>query len=108
MTETACESDAFRAIRARSELVRAVRDQLKGTGLDIRELVNELVLSNPGHPEQGRIYVTYDKAEVSHRRTLWDYLGYLNGHGNRDDEIESGVSAEKIIGILTGQNSDSL
>ena len=55
---------------------------LKGTGLEIRELARELVISNPGHPGQGRIYVTYATGEVSHRRVVWDYLGCIDGHGN--------------------------
>lgn len=108
MTQTTCDTDAFQLIRARNELVRAVRSLLKGTGLDIRELANELAISNPGHPEQGRIYVTYAKGEISHRRTVWDYLGYLDGYGDGEEKIEPGVSAEKIIATLTGRNGGSL
>jgi hypothetical protein len=72
--------------------------------LDIRELANELVISNPGHPEQGRIYVTYATGEVSHRQTLWDYLGYFEGHGRHNEDADESVSAEKIIRTLTGRD----
>lgn len=109
MTQTHDELyDSLQSFRARNTLIREVRTLLKGTGLDIRELANELVISNPGHPEQGRIYVTYATGEVSHRRTIWDYLGYLHGHGNDGEGAELTVSAEKIIHILTGRNGDSL
>lgn len=92
---------AIDAFRARNTLVAAVRTQLKGTGLDIRELASELVISYPGHPEHGRIYITYTRGEVSHRRTLWSYLGCVGspasgGTGPR-------VSTDAIIATLTGQ-----
>jgi hypothetical protein len=81
---------------------------LKGTGLEIRELARELVISNPGHPGQGRIYVTYATGEVSHRRVVWDYLGCIDGHGNDDEKAELSVNAEKFISVLTARNSGSL
>jgi hypothetical protein len=81
---------------------------MKGSGLDIRELENQLVISTPGHPEMGRIYITYKKGEVSHRRTVWDYLGYLDGCGDDSEKTEPGVTAETIIGILAGQDRDAL
>lgn len=98
--------DSLRSFRERNALIRDVRNRLKGTGLDIRELTNELAISNPGHPEQGRIYVTYASGEVSLRRTIWDYLGHLQGYGR--EKSEPGIDAAKIIDMLTGRKSESL
>ena len=102
MTQPAVGSGAFRSIRARNTLVHTVRILLKGTGLDIRELASELVISDPGHPEHGRIYITYAHAEVSHRRTTWDYLGYLDGYGSTDPDAEPGIDARTIVATLIG------
>lgn len=107
MTQPATDSSAIQALRARNTLVNRVRALLKGTGLDIRELANELVISDPGHPEHGRIYITYAKGEISLRRCTWQYLGYLDGYGPTDPEAEPSLTAEKIIAALTRQNDDS-
>jgi hypothetical protein len=93
---------ALQALRARNTLVQTVRTLLKGAGLDIRELASELVISHPGHPEYGRIYITFAKGDVSLRRCTWEYLGYLDGYGPTNPEAESSLSADKIIAMLTG------
>jgi hypothetical protein len=92
--------DSLRSYRERNALIRYVRDQLRGTGLDIRELAKELVISSPGHPERGRIYITYATGEISLRRTIWDYLGCLQGYGSGNAEPD--VDAAKIIDMLAG------
>jgi hypothetical protein len=109
LTQTADDTDSFARFRARNKLIRLVRDRLRGRGLDIRELENELVISSPGHPERGRVYVTYVSGEVSHRRTIWDYLGHLDGCCSGDRETaDSGVRMETIAGLLTSGEGDSL
>jgi hypothetical protein len=105
MTQTHSDTDPFAAIRARNLLVRKVRDQIKGNGLDIRELDKELVISFPGHPENGRLYLNLATGEVSHRRTIWDYLGNFDGHGQEIDSEEPTVDASTIIRTLTGPDS---
>ncbi len=102
MTQTASDTDALQPLRARNTLIRTVRTLLKGTGLDIRELANELVISHPGHPEHGRIYITYTTGDVSHRRTIWDYLGHLDGYGSTDPDTEACVNADTITAALAG------
>lgn len=97
------DADAVQAVRARFALVKTVRTLLKGSGLDIRELASHLVISVPGHPEHGRIYITYLTGEVSLRRCTWDYLGCLDGYGGDDPEAEPTLTADKIIAALTGQ-----
>lgn len=103
MTQAEGETDVLAALRARNALVRAVREGLKGTGLDVRELVKELVISNPGHPENGRIYIPYTSAEVSLRRPIWEYLGYLEGYGSDEKDPELRVDADRIIRALGGR-----
>jgi|SRR5580658_2359970 hypothetical protein len=106
MTQTAAgEMDAFAQIRTRNELARTVRAALKGSGLDIRERATKLAISNPGHPENGRIYIKFVTAEVSHQRTEWDYLGHLDGHGSSDPDGEPPVDTERIIAALGGHLS---
>jgi hypothetical protein len=108
VTQAHGDADVLQAARARNLLIRRVRELLKGSGLDIRELASELVISNPGHPEQGRIYITYVTGEVSHKRVVWDYLGYLDGAAASDPEAEPKVSAETITGRLAqGQGEAS-
>lgn len=102
MTQTASETDVIRSLRARNALVRAVRTLLKGTGLEIRELAYQLVISHPGHPEYGRIYISYSNGDVTHRRTLWDYLGHLDGYGSTEPDAEPCVNADAIIRALGG------
>jgi hypothetical protein len=100
------DNDPFAQIRARNGLVRTVRDSLKGSGLDIRERRNELVISHPGHPEHGRIYVTLASGEVSHARTTWTYLGPLHGHEPNDDpDRDPPITADTIITTLGARPS---
>src|ERR1700733_8904540 len=106
MTQTPGEPDALQAVRAQTTLTRTIRTLLKGAGLDIRELASHLVISNPGHPDNGRVYITYAKGEVSLRRCTWAYLGYLDGYGPTDPEAEPSLHAGNIIAALTGQNDD--
>jgi hypothetical protein len=104
---TADVGDALQSHRARNMLIRTVKARLRGSGLDTRELVNELVISNPGRPEKGRVYITYAGAEVSLRRPIWVYLGYLEGHDSDDHDPELRVDADKIIGTLGGRMRNS-
>jgi hypothetical protein len=103
MTQTAADTSTLQALRARNALVHTVRTLLKGSGLDIRERARELVISNPGHPEHGQIYITYAGGEVSHRRTTWDYLGHIHGHATTNPDDEPPIHTGTIISALTGQ-----
>lgn len=110
MTSTIFESDQFKALRARNQLVRAVRSLLKGSGLEIREREKELAISNSRHPEKGRIYITYAAGEVSLRQVIWDCWGYLDGYGQAlwaDPESEPSVKVDRIISTLGGRVKNS-
>jgi len=94
--------DPFEGIRARSELCARVRAELHGSGLDIRDRENALVISNPGHPDNGRIYITYATAEVSLYLPVWHYLGHLPGAPAGDDPDDGPtVDAAAIVAALT-------
>jgi hypothetical protein len=101
VTQPASDVDPLAAARARNLLVRTIRHRLKGKGLDIRERDHELVITSPGHPERGGIYVTLATGEASHRRTIWNYLGYLPGHGSTDPDKPT-TDTDTIAAVLTG------
>src|ERR1700723_2658729 len=103
MMQTTGDTDAVQAFRARTRLIQTVRTLLKGSGLDIRELTSHLVISQPDHPDRGRIYITFANGEVSLRRCSWNYLGYLDGYGSTDPDAEPSLNAANIIALLTGQ-----
>jgi len=103
MTQPPNDTDAAQALRARNRLVQAVRGQLKGSRLDIRELTSHLVISDPGHPDHGRIYINYATGEASLRRCTWHYLGPLDGHGPAGPDADPPLTAQQIIATLTGQ-----
>jgi hypothetical protein len=107
MTHPADDKDPGEAVRTRNLLVRRVRAQLKGQGLDIRELENDLAISRPGYPDKGRIYIKYANSEVSHGRMTWTYLGHLDGLSSDAATAEPRVNTDTIINMLTGQDSDS-
>jgi hypothetical protein len=100
MPDTAGDTGAVAALRARATLVRTVRALLQGSGLDLRELAHELVISQPGRPDLGRIYIKYANGEVTLRRCRWEYLGCLDGYGSDDPEAEPGLNAAQLIGAL--------
>jgi hypothetical protein len=101
MMQAADNTGPATQLRARNTLIRTVRESLKGQGLDIRELATEMVISHPGHPEHGRIHITYTTGDVTHRRTTWDYLGHLDGHGPTDPDAEPTITTASIINALT-------
>jgi hypothetical protein len=97
-------AESIRALRARNLLARTVRAGLKGSGLEVRERDNQLVITSPGHPDHGRIYITYARHEVSHARTIWAYLGQFTTDEPASDEPAIDIGA--IIRTLTGYDSD--
>jgi hypothetical protein len=108
VTLTEHEADALTQARAKIKLIHTVRERLKGTGLDIRELAKELAISSPGHPEKGRLYINLATAEVSHRLPACTYLGYLDGYGTDRDLDEPRVDTNKIITTLTGPSHTAI
>ena len=104
------EVTAIQLCQTRSRLRRTVGDLLAGSGLEIRELERELVISNPRDPQKGRVYITYASGEVSLRLTIWDYWGYLDGYGRplwADPDSEPGIEASRIIDALGGGAGNS-
>ena len=86
---------------ARFLLRQKVDDYLRGSGLQAREMVNDLAISNPHDPDKGRIYVKYANGDVSRKRVIWEHLGRLQGYDGDDPNREPGVDAATIIATLT-------
>jgi hypothetical protein len=84
---------------ARDRIRRAVAELLKDTGLHVRELTYELVITNPRDPEKGQVHVAYQDGLVSWERVTWVYWGQLEVF---DGASGTEVSAVKIINALTG------
>ena len=109
MTQTSDELLTVRLCQARARLWATMRDRLAGFGLEIRERERELVISNPRDPDKGRIHINFATGEVSLKRTIWDYLGYLQGFAitlEADPDREPVADAKTIIGALCGYGDD--
>jgi hypothetical protein len=105
MTHPPDEPTGIQKLQARTALRKKLETLLRGSGLEIRELASNLAICNPGDPDKGRIYVGYVSGDVSHKRTLWSYLGPLQGYEPSDDpDREPAVDAATIITTLTGQD----
>jgi hypothetical protein len=103
MTHGPAELSPDEKCRAMTTLRRKVDALLRGRHLEIRELTSALAIGNPGHPENGRVHITYATGDVSVKRVIWQYLGPLQGYEPDDPDREPGVDAAQIIAILTGE-----
>jgi hypothetical protein len=83
---------------ARDRARQAVAKLLKGSGLRVRELTYELVITNPRDPEKGQVHIAYQDGFVSWERVTWDHWGQLE---TLADGTEAQVGATKIIDTLT-------
>jgi hypothetical protein len=105
IAETAEDLDSVRLVKARNRLHALVRDMLAGHGLEIREREKALVISNPRDPDMGRIYINYLTGEMTWRRPVWNYCGYLKGYATApeaDPDTEPVADAQTIIRALCG------
>jgi hypothetical protein len=92
-----------RELRRRMDKVavrRMVSAMLDGADLRFRPLKNELVITNPRAPENGRIRIEYATGHVSWQREVWGYFGPLQGFETEDNDDETYVSADVILKIL--------
>ncbi len=97
---------AVRRVKARNETRRRVRAMLAGSGLRIREYDHELVITNPRHPEKGRIHVEYGDGAVSLVQTVWSFWGNLQGYETEDDGPGDGISVNQILDALCGSERE--
>jgi hypothetical protein len=107
IANTTDDLDSVRLVKSRNKLHALVREMLAGHGLEIRELEKRLVISNPRNPEMGRIYINYLTGEMSWRRPVWNYCGYLKGYAaapEADPDTEPVADAQTIIRALCGQD----
>jgi hypothetical protein len=84
----------------RAAVQRMVSAMLDGADLKFRPLKNELVITNPNAPENGRIRVEYATGHVSWQREVWGFFGPLQGFETDDKDGETYVSADVILKIL--------
>jgi hypothetical protein len=84
---------------ARERTQRVVAGLLKDSGLRVRELTYELVITNPRDPEKGQVHIAYEDGFVSWERVVWDYWGQFETLAKHE---ETQVAAAKIIEVLRG------
>jgi uncharacterized protein RhaS with RHS repeats len=87
---------------------RMVAAMVDGAELTVEALKTDLVITNPGYPERGRVYVEYATGHVSWERTVWDHWGVLRGFEAEKpaDDDETYVDNARIIDALTGAKPD--
>jgi hypothetical protein len=96
MTSTSNESAEGQLRHARDTAMRIVSAMLDGSGLHIRELDHELVITNPHDPDRGQVRVAFADGYVSWERVTWAYWGHLEGFDDADPKVD----ADKIISAL--------
>jgi hypothetical protein len=82
---------------ARARTNRAVAELVAHHRLQVQELANELVISNPRDPDKGQIHVEYAGGYVSWERVTWSYWGTLEGFEDVGEDI---ISGDKILEVL--------
>jgi hypothetical protein len=82
---------------ARNRTRHAVAELLAGSGLQVRELAHELVITNPVDPERGQIRVEYADGHVSWERVTWTYWGTLEGFADVGEDM---ISGQRIVDAL--------
>ena len=83
----------------KAAVLRMVAAMLDGANLKFRQLKNELVITNPSAPENGRVRIEYVTGHMSWQREMWDFFGPVQGFETEDDD-ESYVGADAILSIL--------
>ena len=82
----------------RERIKQAVAKLIEGTGLQVEELANELVITNPDDPEAGRLHVDFEHGFVSWERVVWDFWGTVaEGLGEEGTKV---VTRELIVALL--------
>jgi hypothetical protein len=85
----------------RNAACKMVSAMLDGSGLTVRPLKYELVITNPAARDKGQVRVEYATGHVSRRRTVLDHWGLLQGFAADDDADERYVGLDKILQALT-------
>jgi hypothetical protein len=79
---------------------RTVAAMLKGHGLAVRPLRNELVVSNPDDPQRGELRIEYATGHVSWRREVWQDLGPLEGYQASEPCDENHIGVDQLLTAL--------
>src|SRR5580700_10571506 len=76
------EKDHAREQDQRERVKQLVAKLVDGTGLEVRELTNGLVITNPRYPERGQVHVAFADGYVCWERVAWDFWGTIEGFGS--------------------------
>ena len=79
---------------------RIIAAMLDGSGLKVRALKSEFVITNPDAPEKGEVRIEYASGYVSWRRVLWEQWGPLQGFQDEETPSHRHIGADKILGTL--------
>jgi hypothetical protein len=83
-----------------------VAAMLAGSGLVIKPLASELVVTNPEDPERGELCIEYATGYVSLRRVIWEHWGPLDGYWADEACNEKYVGIDQILAAL-GKSGDA-
>jgi hypothetical protein len=103
------KEDHARGQDQRDRVKQLVAKLVGGTGFEVQELANGLVIRNPRDPERGQVHVAFADDYVCWERVVWDFCGTIEGFGSGsstrrypwDEGIgEAVVTRERVIGVL--------
>jgi hypothetical protein len=93
----------------RERVKQLVAELVADTELQVQELANGLVITNPRDPERGQVHVAFADGYVCWERVTWDFWGTIEGFGNGrstrkypwDEGMgETVVTRERVVGVL--------
>jgi hypothetical protein len=97
-SKAADEREQEEKARTKERIKEAVARLVEGTGLQVRELPRELVITNPDDPENGQLHVDFKHGYMSWERVVWDFWGTVaEGLGEEGTRV---VTRETIVGVL--------
>jgi|ERR1700678_1481402 hypothetical protein len=93
----------------RERVKQLVAELVDGLGLQVQELANGLVITNPSAPERGQVHVAFADGYMCWERVTWDFWGTIegfeNGHSTKrypwtESTGETVVTRERVAGVL--------
>jgi hypothetical protein len=94
-------SATWQRIIDKNATMQILRVMLDGSGLKVRALKSEFVITNPDAPDKGEIRIGYASGYVSWRRVLWEHWGPLQGFLDEEKPTtEHHIGADKILSTL--------
>jgi hypothetical protein len=100
MTEGSGETGDAQTLDNKERIKQAVAKLIEGTRLQVEEFANELVITNPDDPENGRLHVDFEHGYMSWERVVWEHFGTV-AH-ELGEEGTKVVARETVAGLLGG------